>query len=458
MNAIIIIALAGIASLFIGVFELRKLLLPFLIVACLAAIAVIGFGYIGNYALWLNGMLQFDAQAGIFSILLIALTVVIFLFSKYYYTEQIDHLADIYALLLFSLAGGIIMVSFNNLVMLFMGIETLSIPLYVLAASNRKNLLSNEAGLKYFIMGAFASSFLLLGITFIYGTTGTFSIDGIAQYIAHGDTGNFLFVIGSLLIVSAFIFKVSAVPFHSWAPDVYQGSPTIITAFMSTVVKTAAFATFIRFMSIFMQSNAELWQNVLSAVAILTMLAGNIVALYQTNLKRMLAYSGIANAGYVLIALATQQPDTYKYIFYYMTVYSVATIAAFVIYFIIKKQHDVDTIEGLKGLASHNKILAFSLSAVMLSLAGIPPLAGFFGKYGIFINALEAGNYGLVIIAVISSLIGVYYYFKVMSMSYQKTDMEIQVSVPVGLHVLLISAVLLLLVLGLYPSLLLQYL
>ncbi|MFN0274872.1 MAG: NADH-quinone oxidoreductase subunit N [Chitinophagales bacterium] len=458
MNAIIIIALAGIATLFIGVFKLRNILLSFIILACLAALSVIIFCYNGNYTKWLNGMLQFDVIATTFSVLLITLSIIIFLFSKFYYSNETDHLADIYGLMLFSLAGAVIMVSYNNLVMLFMGIEILSIPLYVLAASNRRNLLSNEAGLKYFVMGAFASSFLLLGITLVYGITGTFSIEGITQYILHGDTDNFLFVIGSLLILSAFLFKVSAAPFHSWAPDVYQGSPTLITAFMSTVVKTAAFGTFIKFITIFMQSNVLLFQNVLSVVAILTMFIGNIIALYQSNLKRLLAYSGISNAGYVMVAMATHQPDSYQYVFYYLAVYSLASIAAFVIYFIIKKQTDDDTIDGLKGLASRNKILAFCLSACMLSLAGIPPLAGFLGKYGIFINAIEDGRSGLVVIAVINSLIGVYYYFKVMNACYQGAETEKKIISTRSINVLLIAVTLLLFILGVYPSFILQYL
>ncbi|MBC8047625.1 MAG: NADH-quinone oxidoreductase subunit N [Fimbriimonadaceae bacterium] len=458
MNAIIFIAIAGIASMFAGVFEWRKLILPLNILTCVAAVLIITLGLNGDYTQYLNGMLLFDKISITFSVVMIVLTALVFVISHYYYREQVDHLSDIYALMLFSLAGAIIMVSFNNLVMLFLGIEILSIPLYILAASNRKNLLSNEAGLKYFIIGAFASSFLLLGITLIYGTTGTFSVDGIAAFIKHGDTSNPLFIIGGLLILSALLFKVSAAPFHSWAPDVYQGSPTVITSFMATVVKTAAFGAFVKFISLFMQSNVELWQNILSVVAILTMIVGNVVALYQTNLKRLLAYSGIANAGYVMIAIATLNPESYKYILFYMAGYGVATILAFAIYFIVKEHKKDDRIEGLKGLSSQNKLLTVSLCAAMISLASIPPMTGFFGKYAIFINAIEDGKIWLVIIAVLNSATGVYYYFRVMSTCFQKSETDIKIITPATYNIVLIAGVIVLLILGVYPTLLLQYL
>lgn len=457
MNVILIIALAGIGSMFLGLFELRKLILPFVTLACIAALGVLMAGYNGDYTKYLNGMLQFDALSLSFSAVMIVLAVFILIISHYYYREQVDHLADIYALFLFALAGGIILVSYNNLVMLFMGIETLSIPLYILAASNRKNLLSNEAGLKYFIMGAFASSFLLLGITFIYGTAGTFSVDGVHQYITSGNSDP-LFTVGGLLILAALIFKVSAAPFHSWAPDVYQGSPTVITSFMATVVKTAAFGAFVKFVMLMMQSDVILWQNVLSVVAILTMITGNIIAIYQTNMKRLLAYSGIANAGYVLIAIAAMDEISYTYILFYMAVYSIATILAFTIYFIVKERSGDESIEGLRGLSSENKLLAVALSLAMLSLAGIPPLAGFFGKYGIFINAIGQGKTGLVIVAVLNSVIGVFYYFRVMNMCFQPADNTQKIRTPFSYNLIIIAGLIILLTLGIYPGLLLQYL
>jgi NADH-quinone oxidoreductase subunit N len=272
------------------------------------------------------------------------------------------------------------------------------------------------------------------------------------------NTVSVLFTAGCLLIASAFIFKVSAVPFHSWAPDVYEGSPTIITAFMSTVVKTAAFGAFLKFIIVCSQSNPELWYNVLSVVAILTMILGNAVALYQTNLKRMLAYSGIANAGYVMIALATVQSITYQYILFYMASYSIATLVAFIIYFVVKKQNNRVDIDGLRGLAAGNKVLAVTLCFAMLSLAGIPPMAGFIGKYGIFANALAQGYTWLVLIAIINSLIGVYYYFRVMASCFQSAENATVVRTSTLLNILLLLCAALTFVFGIYPELLFQYL
>jgi NADH-quinone oxidoreductase subunit N len=402
-------------------------------------------------------MLQFDNFSVAFSILMITLTIGVFFLSRYYYRENIEHLSDIYALLLFSLVGGIILVSYQNLVMLFLGIEILSIPLYVLAASNRRNLLSNEAGLKYFITGSFATCFLLLGITLIYGTAESFQINEVAEFSDTQTQMSGLFNTGCILLLGALLFKVSAAPFHFWAPDVYHGSPTVITSFMSTVVKTAAFGAILRFISFTIPGQPEIWHQLLGVIAALTMVVGNIIALYQQNLKRMLAYSGVANAGYVLIALATLQENSYQYVLYYMAGYGIATILAFAIYSIIKEQTGRETIEGLNGLSRKNPLLAISLAVSMLSLAGMPPLAGFFGKYAVFSNSISAGNIWLVIIAVVTSLIGVYYYFRVMASAFRDSDSINKIDLPIAYKFILSGGVILLIVLGTVPQLILNY-
>ncbi len=453
MNSIIVLAAAGIASMFVGVFKLKRLGLPLVILSCLAALGILMLNYNGDYSSLMNNMLVFDNFSFGFSCVMILVTMGVLVISKYYYRENIEHLSDIYALFIFSLIGGILLVSFQSLVMLFLGLEILSIPLYILAASNRRNLFSNEAGLKYFLMGSFASCFLLLGITLIYGTTGSFDLDIIGEYVtANRSSLPGLFVAGCLLILAAFAFKISAVPFHFWAPDVYQGSPTVITAFMATVVKTAAFGALIRFVDQTILLQSDIWQQMIIRTAILTLVVGNFTALFQTNLKRLLAYSGIANAGYVLIAVGTLQINTTEYVLYYLTSYSIATILAFTIYSIIKEQTGIDSIEGLKGLFANNKLLTITLAISMFSLAGIPPLAGFFGKYAIFANAVKAGNIYLVIIGVLSSLLGVYYYLRVMANAFQTTPAIAQIKIYPGYRIILFAGILLLLALGVMPD------
>lgn len=455
MTSVIILAASGIASMFIGVFKLKRLALPLLILACIAALTIIFLKLNGGFDNLIGNMLKFDAYSYGFSIVMILLTMGVLIISNYYFRENMEHLGDIYSLFIFSLIGGILLVSFQSLVLLFLSIEILSIPLYILAASNRKNLFSNEAGLKYFLMGSFASCFLLLGITFIYGTVHSFEMQEISNFIVKSN-GNLpaLFVTGGILILGAFIFKISAVPFHFWAPDVYEGSPSVITAFMATVVKTAAFGGLIRFILMSGLVQLDNWQDMMSVIAVLTLIVGNVIALYQTNFKRLLAYSGIANAGYVLVAVATLHDSTVAYVLYYLASYGVASILAFTIYSIIKDHTGINTIEGLKGLFAKNKMLAVTLAFAMLSLAGIPPLAGFFGKYAVFANAIQGDHIWLVVVAVLTSLVGVYYYFRVMANAFNNSVEMPQVPIHFSYKVVLTLGVIILLVLGLMPDLL----
>ncbi len=454
MTSVIVLAAAGIASMFVGVFNIKRLALPLVLLACLAALGIVIFHYNGGYESLLHNMLVFDAFSYGFNVIMILLTMGILVISNFYYRNNIEHLSDIYALFLFSLVGGILLCSYNSLIMLFMGIEILSIPLYILAASNRKNLFSNEAGLKYFLMGSFASCFLLLGITFIYGTAMSFDMGVIAQYV-NDNQGNLspMFIAGCVMILGAFLFKVSAVPFHFWAPDVYQGSPTVITAFMATVVKVAAFGGLMRFINGTIFPETAIWQDLMGLIAIITLIGGNILALYQTNLKRLLAYSGIANAGYILVAVATMNEATYAYVLYYLAAYGVGSMVAFTIYFIIKDQTGIDTISGLKGLFAKNKFLAAVLAFAMLSLAGIPPLAGFFGKYAIFVNAINANEIWLVVVAILTSLVGVYYYLRVMSTAMSSGDDIPTLDIHFSYKIVLVAGVIILLLLGVMPDL-----
>ena len=300
------------------------------------------------------------------------------------------------------------MISFSDLTLFFIGLEILSISLYVLAASNKSDLRSNEAGLKYFLMGAFATGFLLFGIALIYGATATFNLQGIHDALAKGAISPLMVKTGVLLILVGLLFKVSAAPFHFWAPDVYEGSPTLVTMFMATVVKTAAFAAFYRLFSTCFISLSDTWIPVVAALSAITMLLGNIMAVFQTSFKRMLAYSSIAHAGYMMMAIAAMNEVSAGSIFLYAIAYSIGSLGAFACLHAMSVNGD-ESISGLNGLGKRQPKVAIFLSLIMFSLAGIPPVAGFFAKYYLFYGALIGGYTWLVIIAVMSSLIGVYY-------------------------------------------------
>ncbi|MBK8820503.1 MAG: NADH-quinone oxidoreductase subunit N [Saprospiraceae bacterium] len=412
MNTIILLAVTGIFSMFSGIFRQKQLALPAILIAFILALGMLTFGWIGNYDDILNNMLIFDNLAINFSLVIIFISIFIFIMSQYYYSDDIEHLTDLFALFVFSIIGGILLVSFQNLTMLFLGTEILSIPLYILAASNRRNLASNEAGLKYYLMGSFATCFLLLGITLIYGAYGSFDLTDIHTALATQGISS-LFLTGVVLILCSFIFKLSAVPFHFWAPDVYHGAPTVLTAFVSTVVKVAVMGALLRFMAFIGNYNSEKWVILFMLVSVATMIFGTIVSIKQKNFKRLLAYSGMANVGFVLIAILTAGEGSSGYILYNLTAYSIASILAFTIYSTIKSQTGIDTIKGISGLVTHNKLLATGLLVSMLSFAGIPPLAGFFGKYFIIFSAVKAGDTWLAVIAILTSVVAAYNYLRI---------------------------------------------
>jgi NADH-quinone oxidoreductase subunit N len=353
---------------------------------------------------------------------------------------------------IFAVVGSVIMASFNNMAMLFLGIEILSMSLYVLAGSRKDSLSSTEAAFKYFLMGSFATGFLLFGIALIYGATGSFHIHTIAQTIAANPAGlPTFFYAGVLMMLIGLAFKISAVPFHFWAPDVYSGSPTTVTAFMSTVVKVAAIAAFIRIFSSCFVAVESTWSLVLQVIMILTLVIPNITAVYQNNVKRMLAYSSVGHVGYILLAF-TSSPTETGTIFYYLTTYSVASLAAFSVLHLVEGNSEEITVDYFNGLYKKNSWLAVTITIALLSLAGIPPLAGFFGKYMVFAQAINHGYTGLVIVAVITSLIGVYYYFRVIIAMYFKESSAPTITLTASHKLLLFVLIALTFALGLFPD------
>lgn len=423
MTSIILLSVFGIVNLFLGFLRSNKVLLP---ATLLLLLAVFGLNtldwnrgdaaYLGQS--YLNGMLVIDNFAVAFTGIVVLTAVLLLPFSRSYVAAHEANLAEYYALLLFSLVGAIMMVGYNHLLMLFVGIEILSVSMYVLAGSDKRNVRSNEAALKYFLMGAFATGILLFGIALLYGATGTFELSRLAAAIQSPTNASLqpMTYIGILLMLVGIAFKVGAAPFHFWTPDVYEGTPMFFTAFMSTVVKTAGFAAFLRLLVVAFPAAQGFWLPTVSAMCGLTLLIGNVGAAVQTSAKRMLAYSSISHAGYLLISLVAMNGQlggpSANALFFYSLAYSIATVAAFGVLKLVAEQRGREDYAGLNGLARTNPLLAFSLTVAMLSLAGIPLTGGFFGKFFVFTAAADHGYIGLVVFAVVMSMVGIYYYLR----------------------------------------------
>jgi NADH-quinone oxidoreductase subunit N len=341
-----------------------------------------------------------------------------------------------------------------NLITVFLGIELMSVSLYVLAGFMRKKERSNESALKYFLLGAFATGFLLYGIALIYGTSGTTDLVAISKVfpqLSH----NPIFLVGCGMLVVAFSFKIAAVPFHMWAPDVYEGAPTTVSGFMSTGAKAAAFATFLLvFVRVFDIAGSSLSQ-VIAVIAAASMIVGNITAVAQNNVKRMLAYSSIAHAGYMLSGIAAANVEGETGILFYLLAYTFVNVGAFGIVSLMERQDDKKlNFEDYAGLSGRRPALAVMMSMFMFSLAGIPPFAGFFGKYYVFLAAVKANMTWLAILGVLTSLVSVYYYLRlVVLMYFREGDADLDHPVPVASMIALAAAAALIVVLGLYPSL-----
>jgi len=352
---------------------------------------------------------------------------------------------EYYALILLCTVGMIILASSTDLIMIFLGIEIVSICLYVLAGFRRDDPVSNEAALKYFLLGAFATGFLLYGMTLIYGSTGSTNLFKIAEFIkTEGAQSNPLILMGIVLLVIGFGFKVAAVPFHMWAPDVYQGSPTPVTAFMAVGPKAAAFAAFFRVFTEAVPDMSLSWEILLCIIAVLSMFVGNLGAIMQTNIKRMLAFSSISHAGYLLIAVIAKSSLAGSGLLFYMLAYAFTTFGAFGIIILLgKKEKDNLELENYSGLAYKHPILALSMTVFLLSLGGLPPFAGFVAKFYIFSAAIEEGFVTLVVIAVLNSAISFYYYLKVVVFMYMKEpNSEFQISLtPMTLFVVIVGII-----------------
>jgi NADH-quinone oxidoreductase subunit N len=357
--------------------------------------------------------LDFDGYSMIFGSALTLFTLLIISVGYERFKEEAEHTGEYISLLMFSLCGGLIMVSFTDMFMFFLGLEILSIPIYVMAGSRKNDLRSNEAALKYFLTGAFATGLLLFGIAWVYGATGSFDLQEIRMAIAASPQLSSILMIGVLLIMSSFIFKVGAAPFHFWSPDVYDGAPHAVTGYMASVVKLSAFTAFFKlFMICFGTPELhEFWGNALAVLIVLTLFVGNLSALRQVRLKRLLAYSSITHAGYTLLVILTGSGAGILDLWFYMVAYGFSIIAIITVGVVINDSED--RIDALRGLGKRNPFLAIVAVVSILSLAGIPPTAGFIGKYMVFSHAWNDW-WWLVIIALINSAISIYYYLRML--------------------------------------------
>ncbi len=338
-------------------------------------------------------------------------------------------------LVLLSTLGMLMLISAADLIALYLGLELMSLPLYVAAASHRDQLRSTEAGLKYFVLGALSSGMLLYGASLIYGFTGTVTFIGIAQAAAHGGIG---LIFGLVFLFAGFCFKVSAVPFHMWTPDVYEGAPTPVTALFAAAPKVAGIAMFVRAAVMAFPGITTEWQQILVFVSIASMLLGSFAAIGQRNIKRLMAYSSIGHMGYALIGLAAGTAEGVQGVLVYMAIYITMTLGVFAVILAMRRSTGmVESIDQLAGLARTHPTMAFFLAMLLFSMAGVPPLAGFFAKFYVFLAAIKAGLYILAVIGVLASVVGAYYYLAIVKVMYFDEAAEGFYAMPVELRVVL---------------------
>ena len=455
MNAIILSALWGVVMMYTGVVTRNTRnhgVMAIIGIILLTIAAWLEFVGVQFFSINLSGMMSFAPYSLVFMMVMFVCTLLYFILSGPDMKDVGDQVSDYYALIFFVLTGVSIVAAFKTLLMLFIGIEIMTIPLYILAASDKRNLKSNEAGLKYFLMGTFSTGLMLMGIALLYGAHGTFFTDGINLGMAAVSP---LTTAGLVLLMISMAFKVSAAPFHFWTPDVYDGTPTVFTSFMATIVKAAAFFAFLRlFENAFGKMHVQ-WQLLIAIITAATLLIGNITAVFQQSVKRMLAYSSIAQAGFMMLALFALNSTGKQGMILYAAAYSLATIGIFAVLVRMKDY----TFEGFNGLSKHEPFLSVMLTVFLLSLAGIPLTAGFFAKYYMLVAALKSGNmFWLVIVAVLCAAVSVYYYFKVIQSMFFKEGANTGMRTGGVFKATLLVAAILVIALGIHPDWLLNLL
>ena len=461
MNAIILTAIWGVMMMLGGAFikskTTPKYLAIFGLIVILTANCMQMNSGVAFFAVDVKDMLHFNSFNLTFINVAFGCTLLFFLLNGRDIEKVGEHVSEYFALIFFILCGIAIISTFNSLLMLFIGIEIVSIPLYILTGSDKRNLKSNEAALKYFLMGAFSTGIMLLGIAFLYGgsATGSFYIDNIISGNAPMPA---MIAAGLVLLLISMSFKVSAAPFHFWTPDVYDGAPTVFTSFMATIVKAAAFFAFVRLFENAFGSMQEQWQTLIVILIAATLLIGNLTAVFQQSVKRMLAYSSIAQAGFMLFSLFALNSMAKEGLVLYAAAYSLASIGIFAI---LIKMKDY-TIDGFNGLGRQQPLLAVTATVFLLSLTGIPLTAGFQSKFYMLMAAVQTGHHiWLVIFAVLCAAVSAYYYFRIIQAMFFKESAEDVIladDITPAFKILLVITAILIIVLGLFPHFLTNWL
>ena len=457
MNAIVISALLGVVMMFAGIVLKKSEQIQW--IALLGIMGLLGASLVDLNLVFTESksyynMIELNSFTAWFNVLITFCAMIYFFLFHKDIAEVGKNDSDYFALLFFVICGVYLLSSYSNLLILFLGIEILSIPQYILAGSDKENIKSNEASLKYFLMGAFSTGILLMGITLIYGATGSFDIfsEGFNNQFQNIGQLNTLSFVGILLLVIAIGFKVSAAPMHFWTPDVYDGTPTAFTPFMATIAKVSVFVAFIRLFHFSFGSISQEWQAALAGMIVLTLLIGNITAVYQQSVKRMMAYSSIAQAGFMLFTIFALNPTSWRGLLLYSVTYTLASLGVFSV---LIKMKDY-TFDGFNGLAKKEPVLAATATICVLSLAGIPLTGGFFAKYFVLSATVEQGKWiGLVVFAVLMAAVSAYYYFRLIkSMYFNDGDTDLKYSPTQVEKALLIINAFILFLLGVLPGIL----
>ena len=458
MNALLLSAILGVVMMFTGIWVKKH--------ATIKAVAISGAAllFIAN---WLElkgtrlvnfdtaGFLSFNSFSLLFVAIAVFCTILFFLLNGNEMRKVGNNYADYYALIFFITSGIILVASFTNLLILFLGIEIITIPSYILAGADKRNLKSNEASLKYLLLGSFSTGVMLLGIALIYGSQGTFEIDKMQFAFEEGRKISNLQAAGMLLLLFSMAFKASVAPFHFWAPDVYDGAPTVFASYMATIIKAAVFIGFIRLFESTFGALSQTWQIWIAVLIAVTLLVGNITATFQQSVKRMLAYSSVSHAGFFLFAVYAMNEAAHEGLIIYAAGYCLATIGAFAM---VAKMSDY-SYEGFNGLAKHQPLLALTTTICLLSLAGIPLTVGFLGKFYMLKAAVLTGKHlWLVIFAVIMAAVGAYYYFRVIQAMYFKDGPDNSTGATAVEKYTMVAICVFIILLGVMPGLIITHL
>lgn len=433
----LIMSIGALASMLLGTVkfggkEPRIVLMLFSVMVLAAVLLWNGIHWVKEPTSLFGGMMMLDYFSSFFSVLLCASAILVIFASYQYLEDNHIHFAEFYPLILVSTLGMMLLASSGELLTLFISLELMSLTVYVLVGMRRMNALSNEASIKYFVMGGVSAAIYLYGTALVYGALNTTKLSQISTILSQDGTNvlsNPILITGVVLLIVGFLFKIAAAPFHMWAPDVYEGAPANITSYMSTALKAAVFAALVRVsVSFFGDQGVLLFgslgfvvHKILWILALFTMVVGNFVALMQTNLKRLMAYSAIAHTGYLMIGLLAGPRIGYSGIIFYLVAYIAMNIGTFALFSLFAGDNDSSlTLKGVMGMGKRHPVVAAALTIFLMSLSGIPPTIGFVGKYYLFSGALEAGETLLVLLAVITSAVSVFYYLRIVVLMYMR--------------------------------------